>query len=166
MRVAGRQGRWWWAGGRTGSDGMRCPREQWQRRERERCWGGGGGWWYASEETAKHAGRAAEQTMLALSVHLGKGLYSDESWLCASRRQSGEILVTLATANPTLVACMVQLGSAAGDTPHAEPSPQTQVAAAAARSPAPSIGRSPRVPADLPWAIIRAACPAPCLLVQ
>lgn len=36
--------------------------------------GRGRGGWYASEETAKQAGRAAEQTMLGLSVHLGKGL--------------------------------------------------------------------------------------------
>ena len=54
-------------------------------RERERWCVGGGRGRYASEETAKHAGRA---TMLGLSVHLGKGLMdSDESWLCASRRQ-------------------------------------------------------------------------------
>lgn len=42
--------------------------------EGERCGRGRGRGWYASEETAKQAGRAAEQTMLGLSVHLGKGL--------------------------------------------------------------------------------------------
>lgn len=45
------------------------------------------------EETAKLAGRAAGPTMLGLSVHLGKGLRSDESWALCLVGDSGEIPV-------------------------------------------------------------------------
>lgn len=45
-----------------------------------------GGMENTKEETAKLAGRAAGQTMLALSFNLGKGLGAMNRGLCASRR--------------------------------------------------------------------------------
>ena len=75
-------------------------------------------------ETRRVGGRADD------AVHLGKGLDSDESWLCASRRQtsqSGERSLSCAKAtqvlNPTAlthVACMAWIGCRRA--PH---SPQT-----------------------------------------
>jgi hypothetical protein len=108
--------------------GMRRPRERWQRGQREReegvlaegemvCERGDG-------ETRRVGGRADD------AVHLGKGLDSDESWLCASRRQtshSGERSLSCAKTtqvlNPTAlthVACMAWIGCRRA--PH---SPQT-----------------------------------------
>lgn len=124
---------------------MRRPRgQEWQRWQKERGGGRGRGrGWYASEETAKQAGRAAEQTMLGLSVHLGKGL--DGRFIVALPSEtewrdpcSPLALATTEPYRPTSMSMHASMGAklgsaAAGNapdaTPHAGPSPQSRAAA-------------------------------------